>query len=94
MPGAGDLQVERLREAGGPGDVHEHAVAPVRIVAGDERIVVRYEAAQAQPINTRTSVLTPLGHAVAAASRLRKALEPLPAADRAHVLAEFAPVMA
>jgi hypothetical protein len=59
--------------------------------------IAKYETVQAQPINARTSGLTPLGHAVAAASRLKKALEPLPAEEHTHVLAllaELQPVVA
>jgi len=59
--------------------------------------IAKYQETQTQPINARTSGLTQLGHAVAAASRLKKALEPLPAEERAQVLAllaELAPVVA
>jgi hypothetical protein len=69
-----------------------------------QQIIARYESAraqeQAQPINARTSGLTPLGHAVWAATRLADALAPLSAEERASVLrylpgvAELAPITA
>ena len=48
--------------------------------------IAEYEATRAQPINARTSALTPLGHAVWAANRLPDAPEPLPAEERGSVL--------
>ena len=60
--------------------------------------ITRYQAVQAQPINARTSGLTPLGHATVAASRLRKALADLTPDERSAVLtpllAELAPAVA
>lgn len=54
-------------------------------------VIARYEAAQARPLNARTSVLTDLGHAVVAANRLKDALEPLSASERASILRAFLP---
>jgi len=56
--------------------------------------IARYQETQAQPINARTSGLTPLGHAVVAANRLADALEPLPASERASILRAFLPDLA
>ena len=62
--------------------------------------IAKYEAVRAQPINARTSALTPLGHAVWAANRLADAPEPLSAEERGSVMrylpgpAEAAPTVA
>jgi len=56
--------------------------------------IARYQETQAQPINARTSGLTSLGHAVVAANRLKDALAPLPASERASILRAFLPDLA
>jgi hypothetical protein len=51
--------------------------------------IAKYQTVQAQPINRRTSALTPIGNATVAARRLADALVPLTAAERRDVIREF-----
>lgn len=56
-----------------------------------QECIDRYHEAQAQPINARSTVVTPLGHALLAARRLREALELLSLDDRARILRPLFP---